>query len=88
MQNGMPVCTQNEEKNVKVIWDPDDIKPGRRFSKAGIKEKWSIGYISGMSAAARYVTVSDCDGMVTEPRTKEQMAQALTENGYLPIELL
>lgn len=31
---------------------------------------------------------SDQDGMVTDPRTKEQVAQVLTENGYLPVELL
>ena len=73
---------------MKVTWEADDIKPGRRYSKPGIGEKWILGYISDMDGPARYVSVSDQDGMVTEPRTKEQVAQVLTENGYLPVELL
>lgn len=73
---------------MKVIWEEKDITPGRRYTKEGIGEKWIVGYLSGALGDARYVSVSDQDGMVTEPRTKEQIAQILTDNGYLPVELL
>ena len=73
---------------MKVTWEAEDINPGRRYSKPGIGEKWIIGYMSDVYGPARYVSVSEHDGMVTEPRTKAQVAQMLTENGYLPVELL
>lgn len=73
---------------MRVIWEASDIQCGRRYSKAGIGEKWIIGYIPSMTGEARYVSVSDQDGMVTEPRAREQIAQILTENEYLPVELL
>ncbi len=73
---------------MKVTWEAKDITTGRRYSKPGIGEKWIIGYISDIDGPARYVSVSDQDGMITTPRSKEQMAQVLTENGYLPEELL
>ena len=73
---------------MKVTWEEKDINPGRIYSKEGIDEKWIIGYLSAMDGPECYVSVSNRDGMVTDPRTKEQMAQLLTENGYLPVELL
>jgi len=73
---------------MKVIWGAEDIKPGRRYSKHGIEETWMIGYISAVDGPVRYVSVSDQDGMVTEPSTKEDLARSLTEHDYLPMELL
>lgn len=73
---------------MKVTWEAKDIWPGRRYSKPGIGEQWILGYISDMDGPARYISVSDRDGMATDPRTKEQIAQLLTEHGYLPVELL
>ena len=73
---------------MKVIWEVKDITPGRRYSKEGIGEKWIIGYLADQNGAARYVSVSDQDGMVTASKTKEQMAIDLTECGYLPVEVL
>lgn len=70
---------------MKVTWEAKDINTGRRYSKPGIGEEWIIGYISGMDGPARYVSVSCQDGMVTGPLTKDQLAQVLTENGYLPV---
>jgi hypothetical protein len=73
---------------MKVIWETEDIKPGRRYSKEGIREKWTIGWLSDTDDETRYVSVSDQDGMVTKPRTKEQMAALLSSQAYLPVELL
>jgi hypothetical protein len=73
---------------MKVTWEADDIVPGRRYSKKGIGEKWIIGYLSDVAGEGRYVSVSDRDGLVTSPGTKEYLANALNEEGYLPVELI
>lgn len=73
---------------MKVEWEAEDIVPGRRYGKEGLREKWVIGYLSFADGQERYVSISDQDGMVTEPKAKEQMARNLTENGYLPLELI
>jgi hypothetical protein len=73
---------------MKVIWETEDIKPGRRYSKKGIGENWIIGYLSDTDGEDRYVSVSELDGMVSVPYTTERMAQMLTENGFMPVELL
>ena len=74
---------------MKVTWDAEDINPGRRYRKNIDSEEWIIGYLSGSaSGSSRYVSISTRDGLVTDPQTKEQLAQLLTENNYLPVELL
>lgn len=72
---------------MKVIWEAKDINPGRKYSKPGI-ETWIIGYMANMHSTDRYVSISISDGMVTKPKTKEDMAEDLTTSGYLPVELL
>jgi hypothetical protein len=73
---------------MKVTWEAEDIIPGRRYSKPGIKEIWAIGFLAYESTQERYVSVSNQDGMVTEPKFKENFAADLTEQGYLPVELI
>lgn len=73
---------------MKVIWGPNDIISGRRYSRDGLAEKWIIGCLSTAESDERYVSVSELDGMVTNPHTKEQLAAMLTENAYLPVEIL
>lgn len=73
---------------MKVQWEEKDIVAGRRYSREGLRETWQIGYLSGDLSEARYVSISMVDGMVTLPLTKAQMAENLTEHGYLPVELL
>ena len=73
---------------MKVIWKAEDIVPGRRYSKEGIKEEWIIGYLSNNYGDNRYVSISDQDGMVTAGTDKESLAARLTEGGYIPVELL
>jgi hypothetical protein len=60
---------------MQVTWEVEDITPGRRYGKKGIGETWIIGYICAMDGPARYVSVSDHDGLVTEVGTKEQLAR-------------
>lgn len=71
---------------MKVTWEADDITPGRRYSKPGIKEVWLIGYIPDVHGLKRYVSVSLNDGMVTDPCEQKNISKST--NGYLPCELL
>lgn len=73
---------------MKVIWEVNDIILGRRYGKPGFIEEWTIGYLAWEHESARYISVSNQDGMVTNPHTKERLAEILTENDYLPLELL
>lgn len=74
---------------MKIIWGAEDINPGRRYSKKNIGETWIIGYRSDTDDdVVRYVSISENDGMVTIPYTKEGLAEILTEYGYIPVELL
>lgn len=73
---------------MKIIWEEGDITPGRRYSKVGLGENWIIGFLQDAMRDARYVSISDRDGMVTLPCTKQEMAVMLTREGYLPVELL
>jgi len=74
---------------MKIIWEAEDIKTGRRYSKKNIRETWIIGYRSDTDDdVVRYVSISENDGMVTTPYTKKGLAEILTGNGYIPVELL
>jgi hypothetical protein len=72
------------------IWKAEDIRPGRRYTKKGTEEVWTIGYRADAVAnyKTRYVSVSENDGMVTHPYTKEDLAGILNENGYVPVDIL
>ena len=73
---------------MKVIWESADIVAGRRYSREGLNDTWLIGYLSNETTEKRYVSISMSDGLVTLPKTKETLAYELTENGYVPVELL
>lgn len=73
---------------MKFIWEAKDITPGRRYSKGSINEKWIIGYLLHCNMEDKYVSISDQDFMVTKGHTKEELAKILTENEYMPVELL
>ncbi len=74
---------------MRIIWEAEDIKPGLRHSKKHTKEIWIIGYRADADDyEARYVSVSESDGMVTKPYTKEELAVILSEGGYVPISFL
>ncbi len=73
---------------MKFQWETLDIKAARKYSRAGIKEVWMIGYLSNVHEDRRYVSVSMSDGMVTVPYSAEELAVNLTEGRYVPIEFL
>ena len=73
---------------MKVTWEAGDIRTGRLYGKVGAGEMWMIGYVVNVSGINGYVSVSMNDGMVTEQKTKEEMAKTLTECGYLPKEIM
>lgn len=73
---------------MNVIWEPDDIVVGRKVGTKGCGEKWAIGYLASAADNARFVMISTVDFMVDNPKTKTELAQSLTNGGYLPEELL
>lgn len=79
---------------MKFIWEEDDITPGRYYYRndgpradlgylASVTHK--IGFLAGESSSACYVSVSVCDGMVTKPKTKAELAASLNEGAYVPL---
>ena len=74
---------------MKFIWEASDIKPGRKYGRADISERWMIGYLGALGGdKPRYVSVSTIDGMVTDASGREELARELTEHGYVPAEYL
>lgn len=71
---------------MKVTWETEDIRPGRRYSRADISEVWMIGYDPELGE--QFASVSLLDGLITDFKTRERMAKDLTENGYVPLELM
>jgi len=73
-----------------TIWKAEDIKPGRRYTKKHTEEIWLIGYRTDAdNYEARYVSVSENDGLVTSPpHTKAELAEILNENNYVPVDIL
>ena len=72
---------------MKFIWEEQDIKVGRKYSRSDINEVWMIGYMAGKSSCG-YVSISMDDGLVTESNSKEGLASMLTEEKYIPVEFL
>ncbi|XAI95975.1 hypothetical protein [Microcystis phage Mwe-JY26] len=78
---------------MKVIWEAEDIIPGRRVSVRKSSEVWLLGYDASIAnnngTSARYCMVSLEDGVViVKNSTKTELAEHLTTHLYLPIEVL
>ena len=75
---------------MKFIWEKDDIKLGRKYSKQNCDmiDIWIIGYIASMDNKTNYVSISLNDGMVCDPVSASDLADKLTVNGYIPVEFL
>lgn len=80
---------------MKTIWEPSDIVCGRIvckplqkgervFEPNGWTAKWTfkIGFVGG-GGEDNYVMVCMCDGMVSRPRSKEQLAQEFNRDGLI-----
>lgn len=75
---------------MKIIWETEDIKTGRRFGHPTSSEGGIIGYDSREEdGQSKYVLVSLSDGMIIcAPTTKFLIAKLLSDEGYQPAELL
>ena len=73
---------------MKFIWEEEDIRAGRMFSKPGNVEAQIIGYHVGSHEEDKWASVSLVDGMISTPTNRAIMATALTENGYIPVEFM
>lgn len=73
---------------MKFIWEEKDVVVGRRYSRSGIGEQLLIGFMASHNGPDNYVSISLNDGMVTKPRSRESMAGMLTDQEYVPVEIL
>jgi hypothetical protein len=74
---------------VEIKWEADDIVTGVRVRKPGNNEAWIIGFFDGTpDHDERFATVSLQDGMICELKTREGLAQDLTDGGYQPCALI
>ncbi len=74
---------------MKVIWEASDIHQGRRIGCENAVWDWVIGYRSNSDPINRsYVLIRINDGAIEGERSPEDMANFLTQNNYLPIELV
>ena len=73
---------------MEVIWESVDIRIGLRVGIKGSSERWVVGYLSYPQSGGCFVVISEADYMVGVGKTSLEMAECLTENEYLPSELL
>lgn len=71
---------------MKFTWEEEDIAPGRKIVQGTDGKIWIIGYMPHIAVAERYVLVALADGLVTPPKSKEQMAALLTQGALIPAE--
>ena len=73
---------------MRVGWEEQDIKPGRRFKGRSGSEVWMIGYISS-KGDNQFTVVSLSDGTVNgKLKTRGDVAEFLNKNMDLPLELV
>jgi len=85
-----PSRINRKSENGFKAWKIEDIRPGRRYTKKDTEEVWIIGYRTDSDDyEARYVSVSENDGLVTSPpHTKKDLAEILNETNYVPVDIL
>ena len=72
---------------MKVEWQIEDVRAGRRVGKPGRKEQWMICY-SPSEGATRWGLVSLSDGALAfVNRSREYAVNHLNTAGELPLEL-
>lgn len=74
---------------MKFIWEENDIRVGRRYSRPEMKEIWIIGYLV-TDSGNQYTSISLSDGLVCNTRYSEKSAMALflSDNHYIPKEFI
>lgn len=74
---------------MKIVWERDDIRAGRRVGKPERWERWIIGYEDAhRDREVRWCLISTTDGMVQSGFTREALAALLTSSGEFPEEAL
>jgi hypothetical protein len=73
---------------MKVTWESEDIRAGRRVGSPLRNERWMIGYQNEFDEG-KYCLISLIDGMIAVSQlTKQQLADHLNKSGEIPEELL
>lgn len=69
---------------MRVTWEVDDIRGGRRVVRRGTSEVYIISYTGSDNA---YCLTSLVDGLVLPARTKAALADMLNQHDYIPEEM-
>lgn len=78
---------------MKYTWEPKDITAGRVYTKPctvvpngwHAKHTYQIGYDASREDSDQYTPIAWCDGMICKPRSRQEFAVFLNEEGYVPI---
>ncbi|MEN3238652.1 hypothetical protein PUR29_35000 [Methylobacterium ajmalii] len=73
---------------MKYIWEPCDIRVGRRLRASSGSETWMIGYDGTSEAKHNLILVSLADGMISlSGQCYESMAIALNDRKMRPADI-
>lgn len=73
---------------MQFTWEQSDIRGGVRYTKMNIREIWIIGYKYAKDSSANiYCSVSLLDGSISKEQTAFELANELTKNEYIPLEM-
>ena len=72
---------------MKLIWEEKDIKAGRKVAGHGQSEKFIIGY-RPETETKTFCLISLSDGLVGTAKAACCLTEELTENNFIPDELL
>lgn len=73
---------------MKVAWEPEDIRVGRRVRRPGGGESWMLGYTFLPDHTKGFCKISLQDGMVQNFGSRAELAEHLNANGEHPMELV
>lgn len=70
---------------MKIEWQAEDIKGGRRIGHPDRIEQWMIGYHDHEKL---FCLVSLADGMIQPATTANKLAATLNQSGEIPVEMM
>lgn len=74
---------------MKIVWEAEDVVPGRILRYPHSPGDWMIGYLSDEAKDKdKFVLISMVDGMVKMTSTKEELAERLNASEMKPAELV
>jgi hypothetical protein len=74
---------------MKIIYEASDIEVGKVYGKDGYDgHSIMVGYYPESDEIENYVIINLSDGCISVQRSKFEVAKYLTDNDYIPEEIL